>query len=236
LSKSKPLPIDILEEIIYNTATIPQPEMDVSMKRRILFLLLGLAIGTTLCSCIGIESRIDLKSDGSGTLTLNYKISQFMKNIDVGREDKRLPLPVSEEDFRRTADGIAGLRLVDLEEREDEENVYIRAVLAFDDLEALNALGPEPGLGLSLIASGGERILRQEIAPGLQPGEISDDSLAMITEFFDGYELAYKIAVPAPIKRHNLGELSQDGRSLTYTATVPQLMQAAAPVILEVVW
>ena len=206
------------------------------MKRRILLLLLCLALGAALCSCIGIESRIDLKSDGSGTLTLNYKISQFMRNIDVGREDKRLPLPVSEEDFRRTTDGIEGLRLVDLEEREDEENVYIRAVLGFDDLEALNALGPEPGLGLSLVTSGGERILRQEIAPGVQPGEISDDSLAMVTDFFDGYELEYRISVPAPIKRHNLGKLSRDGRSLTYNATVPQLLQAAEPVILEVVW
>jgi hypothetical protein len=123
--------------------------MKAGIKHWIFMFLVALGAGTLLSSCIGIESRLVLREDGTGTLTLSYKVSQFMKNIDVGREDKRLPLPVSEEDFRRTAEGIEGLRLVDLNEREDDENVYIRAVLEFDSLNAVNGLGPDPGLGLS---------------------------------------------------------------------------------------
>jgi hypothetical protein len=210
--------------------------MEGVMKRRILLLAAAMTLGALLSSCVGIASRIELRADGSGTLTLDYKVAQYLKNIDVGREQKRLPLPVSREDFRRTAEGIQGLRLLELDGREDEENVYVRAVLEFDDLEALNGLGGEPGLGLSLTESGGERTLRQEIAPAVDPGDLSEDSLAMISDFFAGYELVYTIRLPAPIKRHSLGELSQDGRSLTYHATVPELMQAAEPVILEVVW
>lgn len=210
--------------------------MKIRRKRRIAFLLGALGLSVLLCSCIGIDSRIALRADGSGTLTLSYKVSQFMKNIDVGREDGRLPLPVSEEDFRRTAEGIAGLKLIDLDQREDEENVHIRAVLEFDNLEALNALSPKPGLGLSLTADGKERVFRQEIAPAGDAAELSQDSLEMVEEFFKGYELTYRFSAPSPIKRSSLGELSADGKSVTYSASVTQLLLAAEPVILEVVW
>ena len=206
------------------------------VKRRIVLLLVALGLSALFTSCIGIESRLVLRSDGSGTLVLSYKVSQFMKNIDVGREDKRLPLPLSEEDFRRTVDGIEGLRLADLQQREDEENVHIRAQLEFDSLNALNGLSREPGLGLSLAAAGEGTVFRQVISPGTEPEELSEDSLAMIEEFFAGYELAYRVTAPAPVKRHSLGELSADGLSVSYNVTVPQLLQAAEPVILEVVW
>jgi len=229
------MPIDILEMIIYNTATNMKVRRS-RMKSRLVLPLCALALITSLSSCIGIESRIDLRADGSGTLTLSYRVSQFMKNIDVGREDKRLPLPVSAEDFRRTAAGIEGLRLATVEQREDEQDVHIRAVLEFDDLEALNALGPESGLGLSFAVIGEDRVLRQEIAPAAEPEMIPESSFRMVEEFFAGYELVYTISAPGAIKRHTLGELSEDGRSVIYTVTVPQLLRAVEPVVLEVVW
>lgn len=229
------MPIDILERIIYNTATNMKVRMS-RMKSRLVLPLCALAMITYLSSCIGIESRIDLRADGTGTLTLSYRVSQFMKNIDVGREDKRLPLPVSAEDFRRTAAGIEGLRLATVEQREDEQDVHIRAVLEFDDLEALNALGPESGLGLSFARSGEDRVLRQQIAPAAEPEMIPESSFRMVEEFFAGYELVYTISAPGAIKRHTLGELSEDGRSVIYTVTVPQLLRAVEPVVLEVVW
>jgi hypothetical protein len=210
--------------------------MKARIKSWVFSLLIALSVGLLLTSCIGIESRLVLRADGSGTLALSYKVSQFMKNIDVGRQEKRLPLPVSEEDFRRTAEGIEGLRLVDVSQREDEENVYIRAVLEFDNLGALNGLSPEPGLGLSLDVAGEDRVFRQLIAPAAGSEAASEESMAMVEEFFAGYELAYRFTAPAPVKRHNLGELSEDRRSVTYNATVPQLLRAAEPVILEVVW
>jgi hypothetical protein len=225
-------PIDLLSEIIYNGA----PNMKVRRKHTVFLLLGALGLSVLLASCIGIESRLVLRGDGSGTLTLSYKVSQFMKNIDVGREDKRLPLPVSEEEFRRTAEGIEGLRLIEVQQREDEENVNIRAVLEFDNLEALNKLSPEPGLGLSLSSGSEGTVFRQLVAPAGDPEELTEESLAMIEEFFAGYELSYRLTAPAPVKAHNLGELSPDGRSVAYNVTIPELLQATEPVILEVVW
>jgi len=189
-----------------------------------------------LSSCIGIESEILLRQDGTGVLTLSYQISQFMKNIDAGREEKQLPLPVNEQEFVRTAEGIEGLRLTDIDEREDEENVYIRAELEFDSVDAVNALGRAGEIGISLENQGETNTFRQVIFAGQEGEEITEDSLEMIETFFQGYDLVYAITVPTPVQSHSLGDLSADGRTVTYTITVPEILKASQPLVLEVVW
>jgi len=189
-----------------------------------------------LSSCIGIKSEILLRQDGTGVLTLSYKISQFMKNIDAGREEKQLPLPVNEEEFVRTAEGIEGLRLTDIDEREDEENVYIRAELEFDSVDAVNALGRAGQIGISLENQGNTNTFRQVIFAGQEGEEITEDSLKMIETFFQGYDLVYAITVPSQVKSHSLGDLSADGRTVTYTITVPEILKASQPLVLEVAW
>jgi hypothetical protein len=189
-----------------------------------------------LSSCIGIESEILLRQDGTGVLTLSYQISQFIKNIDAGREEKQLPLPVNEEEFVRTAEGIEGLRLTDIDEREDEENVYIRAELEFDSLDAVNALGRAGEIGISLENQGDINTFRQVIFAGQEGEEITEDSLEMIETFFQGYDLVYSITVPTEVQSHSLGDLSADGRTVTYTITVPEILRVSAPLVMEVVW
>jgi len=189
-----------------------------------------------LSSCIGIESEILLRQDGTGVLTLSYKISQFMKNIDAGREEKQLPLPVNEEEFVRTAEGIEGLRLTDIDERQDEENVYIRAELEFDSVDAVNALGRSGRIGISLENQGDTNTFRQVIFAGQEGEKITEDSLEMIETFFQGYDLVYAITVPSQVKSHSLGDLSAEGRTVTYTVTVPEILRESQPLVLEVTW
>ena len=204
------------------------------MKR--LFFCLPAVIVLLLSSCIGIKSDILIRQDGSGVLTLSYTISQFIKNIDVGRSEKQLPLPVNEEEFRRSAERSEGLRLVDLEEREDEENVYIKAKLEFDSVDDVNALGRDGQLGISLETRGGTTTFRQLIYQPQQGEEITEQSLEMIETFFEGYELVYSATAPAPVQDYSLGVLGPDGRTVTYTVTVPEILKNPDPLVLEVTW
>jgi hypothetical protein len=200
------------------------------------FLLVAAVVALLLSSCIGIESEIRIRQDGSGVLTLSYTVSQFIKNIDAGRSEKQLPLPVNEEDFRRSAESIEGLRLTNLEEREDEENIYIQAELEFDNVEAVNALGRDGQIGITLETQGGTTTFRQLIYEGQQGEEITEESLEMIETFFEGYELVYSVTVPAEVRDHTLGELGPDGRTVTYTITVPEILKTSEPLVLEVTW
>ena len=200
------------------------------------FFCIVVVIVVLLSSCIGIESDIRIRQDGSGVLTLSYTVSQFIKNIDAGRSEKQLPLPVNEEEFRRSAERIEGLRLTDLVEREDEENVYIRAELEFDNVEAVNALGREGQLGITLETQGDTTTFRQLIYEGQQGEEVTEESLKMIETFFEGYELVYSVTVPAQVRDHTLGVLAPDGRTVTYATTVPDILRTSEPLFLEVVW
>ena len=204
------------------------------MKRWLL--CVPVVIVVLLSSCIGIESEIRIRQDGSGVMTLSYTVSQFIKNIDAGRSEKQLPLPVNEEEFRRSAERVEGLRLTNLEEREDEENVYIQAELEFDNVEAVNALGPEGQIGITLESRDGTTTFRQVIYEAPQGQDISEESLEMIKTFFEGYELVYSVTAPAEVRDHNLGVLGPDGRTVTFTITVPEILKAPEPLILEVVW
>ncbi len=204
------------------------------MKRWLL--CVPVVIVVLLSSCIGIESEIRIRQDGSGVMTLSYTVSQFIKNIDTGRSEKQLPLPVNEEEFRRSAERVEGLRLTKLEEREDEENVYIQAELEFDNVEAVNALGPEGQIGITLESRDGTTTFRQVIYEAPQGQEITEESLEMIKTFFEGYELVYSVTVPAEVRDYSLGVLGSDGRTVTFTITVPEILKAPEPLILEVVW
>lgn len=201
---------------------------------RWLYCILGVVV-LLLASCIGIESEIVVRQDGSGILRLSYTVSQFIKNIDEGRADKQLPLPINEEEFRRSAGSIEGLRLTDFEKTEDAENVHIRAELEFDSVQAVNALGREGDIGISFVNQGDTGTFRQVIYAGREE-EISAESLEMIETFFEGYELVYSVTVPREVRSRSLGELAPDGVTVTYTVTIPEILESPEPLVLEVTW
>ena len=191
-------------------------------------LLLPAFFAVALSSCLGVQSQISLARDGSGTVRLSYRISQFL------REDQELPLPASREDFQRAVAGAPGLRLEALNQREDEQEVTIEARLAFDRVESLNALGHQ--LGLAFAVQGDSRVFRQRLNPGQPPGGISAESLKMAETFFQGYEVTLELNSPVPIRSYSLGQLSEDRRSLRYRTTIPELLTQKEELTLEVTW
>lgn len=199
-------------------------------------LLLSAVCILALSSCIGVESRISLNNDGTGTLQLDYRISRFMKDLDVGKEEKQLPLPVSREDFERAVAAAPGLKLAALSQREDEQDVRIEARIEFDRPESVNALGREDQMGLSFSSGSGQRTFRQQVYRGRNFEGLSPESLQLLETFFAGYELSYRITAPAPILQHSGGELSADRRSLSFKTTIPELMGSREERVLEVVW
>ena len=201
--------------------------------KRLSFLVLSVLV---MSSCIGIESRISFKANGSGTLTFNYKISRMIKDLDSAGSGGNLPLPVSEEDFVRTAEGIEGLKLINIKQSEDEENIYIEAKMEFDRIESVRQIGSGGQMEVSLVQAGGDKLFTQVIYPGREDQEIYEDTLQMLETFFKDYELSFVIDAPEPIKSHNLGVLSQNNRQLTYTVTITELMKTGKETILEVRW
>ncbi|HEB10272.1 MAG TPA: hypothetical protein ENI06_03550, partial [Spirochaetales bacterium] len=92
-----------------------------------------------LSSCIGIESRIRINNDGSGQLTLKYRVSRLIANLESAEtKGNVVPLPLSRKEFERTVNNTDGLELVSYSRKEDKVDIRIEAKVNFNSIEALS--------------------------------------------------------------------------------------------------
>ena len=66
-----------------------------------------------LTACLGMETEIAIKQNGSGTVNMTYRISNELFSLGAlpGNEDSP-PVPVGREDFERTFNRIPGMEMV----------------------------------------------------------------------------------------------------------------------------
>ncbi len=61
-------------------------------------------------------------------------------------------------------------------------------------------------------------------------------SKEMMASFFEGYELSFEVNAPAEITFHNLGELSSNGKTVTYSIPLLEMDSLEEETVLEVRW
>ena len=190
-----------------------------------------------LISCVGIDSKVTIKEDGSGTLLLSYRVSQLVADLGATTSEKGIvPLPLARADFEKSLQAAQGkVRLTRFERTENEKDISIRAELSFDSIDALAQVGAFHDAEIKLSLNGARHTFSQIIAHApAQP--VSDDSLRMIDAFFDGYGLTFVIEAPQPIQEFTLGTLSSDKRVLTYTTSVKDVVRTKSDLVLSVGW
>jgi hypothetical protein len=190
-----------------------------------------------LASCVGIDSRLTIRDNGSGALALTYRISQLVADLGASSTGKgAIPLPVERADFERSLEGAKGkVKLTKFERSENENDITIRAELSFDSVAALAQVDTFKDMNLTLVAEGSRRTLTQRLVKA--PTEpVAEDSLRMIDALFEGYELSFRIETPQPIASSNVGSLSADKRALTWSTSVKDLMRLKDDVVLTLGW
>ncbi|MFP4563276.1 MAG: hypothetical protein ACLFRY_08180 [Spirochaetia bacterium] len=206
--------------------------------RRIVISVMFLSALTGLLSvsCIDSDTRIGINADGSGSVELTYTVSPLVMSLGALDEDNPVfPLPVSRDDFVRTASGISGLELGDYSSREDEDGVHITAELTFLTADALNEfIGTEEG-EFSLTGDAGLNRLRYVIydAPDV---EIAEESVTLARDFFSQSFLRFTLDTPAEVQSSTLGTISGNRRSITLELNTAELIIDNQDVIWEVTW
>ncbi|MGO9307999.1 MAG: hypothetical protein ACLQDL_03125 [Spirochaetia bacterium] len=202
--------------------------------RKIVLLCLTVAL---LSSCIGIDSRLTIRDNGSGTLQLTYHISQLVADLGVSSTGKSaIPLPVSRSDFERSLASSNGrVRLTSFDRSEDAKDITIRAQLAFDSVDALAKVDAFRDADLKWGTEGGRHTFSQLVArTPRQP--LSDDSKRMLDALFDGYDLSFVVVAPQPIQDSTLGELSADKLTLTYKTTIKDALTTTQDLVMSARW
>jgi hypothetical protein len=190
-----------------------------------------------LAACVGIDSKLIIKSDGSGTLALSYRVSQLIVDLGDSTSDKGvMPLPLSRADFERSLEASKGkVRLTRFDRSENEKDVIVRAELSFDSLDSLAQVAAFRDAALTAGAAGTRHTFSQLIARApAQP--VSAETLRMIDSFFDGYDMTFAIEAPQPIQDNSLGTLSPDKKTLTYTTSIREMMRTKSDIVLRLDW
>ncbi len=198
----------------------------------------ALVVATVLLSsCVGIDSTLTLRDDGSGTLSLVYRVSQLVVDLGVSESGaSAVPLPLTREDFQRSLAGAAGkVRLTRFDRSEDEKDVTIRADLAFDSFDALARVEAFQQAELKLSSEAGRQSFSQLIARAPQK-PLSDQSMKMLDTLFSGYELRFTIKAPRPIQSSSIGTLSDDKKTLTWSAPVRDVVSSRTDLVLTAGW
>jgi hypothetical protein len=190
-----------------------------------------------LSSCVAVDSKLSIKDDGSGTLTLSYRVSQLVVDLGDSSSDKSaVPLPLTRADFERSLEASKGkVRLAQFDRSETEKDIVIHAELSFESLEALGQVPAFHDEQITAVTAGSRHTLSQVIARAPATA-VNDDSLRMVDAFFDGYDLTFTIEAPGPIHDNTLGTLSADKKVLTYTTSIKEIMRAKSDVVLSLGW
>ena len=202
--------------------------------RKIVLLCLTLVF---LTSCIGIDSRLTIRENGSGTLQLIYRISQLVANLGLSSTGKSaIPLPVARSDFERSLAASGGkVRLVRFDRSENEKDITIRVELSFDSLDALAKVDAFQDADLRWSTEGTQHTFSQVVARTLTP-PLNDDSKRMLETLFEGYEISYVLEAPQPIQDAPLGTLSADKKTLTYTTKIQDVMTTTQDLVMSARW
>jgi len=104
------------------------------------FLILATAVFAVLNfnSCIGLSMDIQMNRDGSGKLTLEYRLSRLLENLGKLDGNELMPsVPVGRADFERTIDRIPGMKISSFSVKDETKDTVYKAVLDFDNEKAL---------------------------------------------------------------------------------------------------
>jgi hypothetical protein len=198
-------------------------------------------------SCIGVRADITLKADGSGRISLEYRVSRQMDGL--GQLDGNLnqpTIPTGKADFERSLARLPGLRLVSFSSKQNERDIINKAEIDFASLEALIPFLDAAGEGASLSRAKGKTGLRLSLNRGT--GNINGDLLSLAEAVSQGYEVAISLSGPkdtalalfdhagTPVKAPQGAEWVQSGKKASLAIPLPRLLSLKEGLELEFTW
>ncbi|GHV66454.1 hypothetical protein AGMMS49928_01160 [Spirochaetia bacterium] len=200
-----------------------------------------------MVSCIGIETGINIRSNGSGTIDLEYRLSHAAESLGKLDGNEGWPIvPVGKTDFQRSVQRIEGLRLKSFSSRDDGKNMINKVRLEFSRPEALVRFLDPLGEGASYTEQDGKKRLTLNL--GGAPENADPQLLELFKTVTEGYEIILKFSLPKDgqaLLRDRQGnsrtvpagvEISGPGKKPSFKAPLSVILSDTQGFSLEIVW
>jgi hypothetical protein len=148
-----------------------------------------------LTACLGMESEIDIKQNGSGTVNMTYRISNELFSMGAlpGNENYP-PVPAGREDFERTFNRIPGMEMTSYAEKADARDRIFLIKASFDNLDALVKFLDAQGKQASLEHKDGKTIL--SIKFDIDGKALNPDMAPILPIIFESYFFDFTLSLP----------------------------------------
>lgn len=186
-------------------------------------------------SCVDIVTEIEVNDDGSGTVVFTYTALRALINMGtVDDENRFYAVPISQEDFRATAERIDGITLRSFALEDDVDTVVVEAALDFDSPESLSDLFSSSGPGSVEISVDDDTTVYRQLIYGGAEEEIDQDSREFIETFFSDYLVTFTLEAPRAISAVNLGDFA--GRVARFEMPMTEVLLSESQLAWEVRW
>ncbi|MCL2720095.1 MAG: hypothetical protein FWD47_01975 [Treponema sp.] len=215
--------------------------------KKTIFILLVIAV-ILFNSCIGISYDIQLNRDGSGKITMEFKISRLLDDLGGLDGNESMPtIPLSRQDWERTVERIPGTKLSSFSTRNTAQDTIISVVVDFSNTEALLAILEDSGNKSSINHNGRTGSFDLIIFYG--PTEEYDDNvLVLARSFFNGYDYTFSFSAPenstmsltngsgASINVPQSIETSLSGKRVSFTANMMDVVTQSDGLGVRINW
>lgn len=182
---------------------------------RSVFLALAIAAAALMCGCFDYKERMEIKSDGSGTVTINAWISGDMatklRSTTATSGETTLPPPVSKGMINKLMEGSAGIKTDTRIEFANDRWTY-NIVITFDNVSSLAKTRFFKMRKMEMGFLSGKELMFQESFPSFM--DLARDEATLLTS--DMYSEGFLAALGTPAFRDALG-----AGTLAYEASIP---------------
>jgi hypothetical protein len=222
------------------------------MKKTLLFLCLSAMALTLMNSCLGVSADISIRADGSGTIALEYRVSQMLESLGRLDGNENWPaIPVGKADFERSVARIPGLRLSSFSAKDvphpsgGGRDLLTKVTLEFKDTAALLAFLDSTGRHASLVQetrnTQAVNVLRLVLMD--RPEDIVNaDLLSLLREISAGYELNISVSAPKNAALSVIppsvptARTVSSGKKVSFAIDTGELIDLNQGLALEIVW
>lgn len=163
------------------------------------FALAVSAIALLFTSCVGIDSKVKISANGSGTVTAEYRLSQELVAFGELEANKSvLPVPLTRADLEKSLAGAKGLSLTSWSSSPSGTDLVIKTSIDFDSLDSLvYYLDPRGELATHQSLEGGKHRIVFSLGDKMPP--LDPEMKKMATQSFLPYSFRFSVETPGPI-------------------------------------
>ena len=184
--------------------------------------LVLILICAALCACIGVSMDISIRSDNTGTMALEYRVSKMLANLGkLDGNERWYTIPVGRADFQRSMARLPGLRLSSFSSTDSSVDNITRAEIKFDncnDLMDFLDSSQQNSEKRALYSRDGNKN-RMFLVIMDKDFSINTDLLSLTETVFNGYTLNFSLSVPG-----NANLALTDASSIRYN-TIPETIK-----------